>query len=82
MPGSDGSFDKVDDFSASINNGQWSASLATLLNDTGDVAYVVPAARSTPCCAALPGRTGWPTSWSLNLCLDSAGRLPAHTPVL
>ena len=49
IPGSDGSFDKVNDFTASINNGAWSVPLSTLLNETGDVAYVVPAARSTPC---------------------------------
>lgn len=45
-PGTDGTFDKVTDFTATINDGAWSVSLATLTNNTGDIAYVVPAARS------------------------------------
>lgn len=45
-PGSDGAFDQVNDFSASINEGSWSVPLATLINETSDVAYIVPAARS------------------------------------
>ena len=47
-PGSDGAFDQVNDFSASINEGAWSVPLSTLINETSDVAYIVPAAKSEP----------------------------------
>ena len=45
-PGSDGSFDKVNDYAGTINDGAWSVPLPTLVNTCGEVAYVVPAAKS------------------------------------
>ena len=46
MAAGDGTFDKDSDFAATINDGAWSVPLSTILNNTGDVLYVVPAARS------------------------------------
>lgn len=51
----DGTFDKDSDFSASISDGAWSVPLSGILNNTGDVLYVVPAARSKhPSCPTDP----------------------------
>ena len=46
----DGTFDKDGDFQATINDGMWSVPLSGILNNTGDVLYVVPAARSKFSC--------------------------------
>ena len=46
QPGSDGTFDKVSDFAGTVTDGAWSVDLDIVANSTGDVAYVVPAAKS------------------------------------
>ena len=42
----DGTFDRDTDFTAFLEDGSWSVPLSSILNSTGDVLYVVPAAKS------------------------------------
>ena len=60
----DGTFDRDTDFTAFVEDGSWSVPLSSILNSTGDVLYVVPAAKSEYpadekasagyCCLSLP----------------------------
>lgn len=75
-PGTDGTFDKVTDFTATINDGAWSVSLATLTNNTGDIAYVVPAARSNNY-----GALTIADRKSAGYCYDIATLQPVYNPL-
>ena len=48
----DGTFDRDTDFTAFIEDGAWSVPLGSILNSTGDVLYIVPAAKSESSAAA------------------------------
>lgn len=71
----DGTFDKDSSFQATITDGVWSVPLSSILNNTGDVLYVVPAARSAnyaPLTAADRDQAGY--------CNDIQTLLPVYNP--
>ena len=76
MAAGDGTFDKDSDFSASLNDGVWSVPLSAILNNTGDVLYVVPAARSK--LPILPAGLIKPCHAARFACQDSAAANSAH----
>ena len=52
----DGTFDRDTDFTAYLEDGSWSVPLASILNSTGEVLYVVPAAKSERPLRSLPAQ--------------------------
>lgn len=72
----DGTFDRDTDFTAFVEDGSWSVPLSSILNSTGDVLYVVPAAKSESY-QALTGST----RKSAGYCYDTNTLLPQYNPL-